>query len=196
METLSPATILQFSLTVCVEYILCHRVLAWLIKLPQLDSSFQFPLRSLLDFISGKSKICSKIKYQSRESTPSQKSNAKGDDGRLCRRDVEEVINKLGLLYNPHGDKIQDGLSSDEVSKVFEDKEPSLEEVKDAFDVFDNNRDGFIDAKELQRVLCSLGFQEGYDVEQCKRMIKTFDVNRDGLIDFSEFLKLMESGFC
>ncbi|KAK9188953.1 hypothetical protein WN944_020358 [Citrus x changshan-huyou] len=78
---------------------------------------------------------------------------------------------------------------------LFEEKEPSLEEVKDAFDVFDENKDGFIDALELQRVLCILGMKEGFQLENCKKMIKTFDENGDGSIDFKEFVKFMESSF-
>ncbi|ESR56647.1 hypothetical protein CICLE_v10024475mg, partial [Citrus x clementina] len=84
---------------------------------------------------------------------------------------------------------------SRELSRLFEEKEPSLEEVKDAFDVFDENKDGFIDALELQRVLCILGMKEGFQLENCKKMIKTFDENGDGSIDFKEFVKFMESSF-
>ena len=79
----------------------------------------------------------------------------------------------------------------------FEEEEPSLGEVRAAFDVFDVNGDGFIDAGELQRVLCSLGLvEEGPEVENCQRMTSAFDENQDGLIDFCEFVKLMEKCFC
>ncbi|XVE83761.1 hypothetical protein DITRI_Ditri16bG0112500 [Diplodiscus trichospermus] len=75
-------------------------------------------------------------------------------------------------------------------------EEPSLEEVKQAFDVFDVNKDGFIDAEELQRVLCILGLKEGLKMENCIKMIKTFDKNGDDRIDFQEFVKFMENSFC
>ncbi|GFY84903.1 calcium-binding EF-hand family protein [Actinidia rufa] len=95
------------------------------------------------------------------------------EDGDLCKEDVEEVMTSL-----------------------FEEKEPGLNEVKEAFDVFDENRDGFLDAGELQRVLCNLGFKDGLDIEKCRRMIDAFDDNGDGTIDFTEFVKLVEKMFC
>ena len=79
---------------------------------------------------------------------------------------------------------------------MFEDQEPSLEEVKQAFDVFDENKDGFIDARELQRVLYILGLKEARELENCKKMIRNFDENQDGRIDFNEFVKIMENSFC
>ncbi|GFY82980.1 calcium-binding EF-hand family protein [Actinidia rufa] len=82
------------------------------------------------------------------------------------------------------------------MTSLFEEKEPGLDEVKEAFDVFDENRDGFLDAREIQRVLYNLGFKDGLEIERCKRMIDAFDDNGDGRIDFKEFVKLMENMFC
>ena len=62
--------------------------------------------------------------------------------------------------------------------------------------MFDVNKDGFIDAEELQRVLCALRFDEGRGIADCKSMIRNFDRNGDGKIDFQEFVKFMEDGFC
>ncbi|XVF03320.1 hypothetical protein REPUB_Repub04eG0251000 [Reevesia pubescens] len=80
---------------------------------------------------------------------------------------------------------------------MFDHEEPSLEEVKEAFDVFDENKDGFIDATELQRVLRCLGIKESLvQVEECARMIRLADEDEDGRINFNEFLKFMETCFC
>lgn len=81
----------------------------------------------------------------------------------------------------------------DELIKVFEERAPSMEELEGAFDVFDGNKDGFIEAEDLQRILCGLGFREGGEVADCEKMIGVFDDNGDGKIDFQEFVKLMES---
>lgn len=117
------------------------------------------------------------------------------DDGNLSREDVKMVMGRLGLFCSPESEELQDWFSSDDHLRPFE-EEPSLEEVKEAFDVFDENRDGFIDEKELQRVLCILGLKQGSEIEDCKKMIRIFDKNRDGRIDFNEFVKLMETSFC
>lgn len=120
----------------------------------------------------------------------------KKDDGNLSREDKEMVMERFGLFCSHESEELKDSFGSEELYGLFEEKEPSLEEVKEAFDVFDQNRDGFIDAKELQRVLCLLGLKEGSELQDCKKMIKTFDENRDGKIDFHEFVKFMEKNFC
>ncbi|XP_022774503.1 probable calcium-binding protein CML45 [Durio zibethinus] len=119
----------------------------------------------------------------------------KEDDGRFHRKDVEKVMGKLGLFCSQESEELNKSFGSDELSRLFE-EEPSLEEVKQAFDVFDVNKDGFIDAEELQRVLLILGLKEGLKLENCNTMIKTFDENGDGRIDFQEFVKFMENSFC
>jgi len=114
----------------------------------------------------------------------------------ISRGDAEEVMERLGIFCSSEDGRLQEKLDPDDLSKLFEEKEPSLDEVKGAFDVFDENSDGFIDSKELQRVLSVLGFKEGGDMENCRRMIGLFDENGDGRIDFGEFVKIMENSFC
>ncbi|XP_057948045.1 probable calcium-binding protein CML46 [Malania oleifera] len=120
-------------------------------------------------------------------------------DGKACsKRDVEMVMETMGIwgCDASEDEKHGEGLGCDEVSNLFEEEEPRLEEVEEAFRVFDENRDGFIDAGELQRLLCVLGFKEGSEIEGCNRMIRAYDENGDGRIDFNEFVKLMENSFC
>ncbi|KAH0908464.1 hypothetical protein HID58_031785 [Brassica napus] len=118
------------------------------------------------------------------------------EEDELCKEDAEIVMRSLGLSPDSESDGLQERYSSKEISSLFEEKEASLEEVKQAFDVFDENRDGFIDTTELQRVLTTLGFKEGSCVENCMVMIRSLDGNKDGIIDFNEFLKFMENSFC
>lgn len=103
-------------------------------------------------------------------------------------------MDRLGVTYYCDGENLLEGVVADELSQLFE-EEPSLEEAKEAFDVFDENKDGFVDASELQRVLCSLGLKEGSEVEDCRKMIKVFDEDNDGQINFKEFVKFLEIGF-
>lgn len=119
-------------------------------------------------------------------------SSEKKDDESLSRVDVETIMESLGICCSPEGEDPQQRFSSKELSGLFDEKEPSLEEVKEAFDVFDENRDGFIDARELQRVLRNLGLKEGEELHNCEKMIRAFNEKGDGRIDFNGFVKFME----
>ncbi|GKV17099.1 hypothetical protein SLEP1_g27643 [Rubroshorea leprosula] len=68
------------------------------------------------------------------------------------------------------------------------------EELKEAFDVFDQDKDGLISVEELRMVLCSLGLNEGKKMEDCKAMIKKVDMDGDGMVNFDEFKRMMKGG--
>ncbi|CAI9775229.1 unnamed protein product [Fraxinus pennsylvanica] len=103
--------------------------------------------------------------------------------------ELNMVMDRLNIVRAEDGEDSIFGV--DKFSALF-DEQPSLQEVKETFDVFDEKKDGFIDANELQRVLCRHGLKEGCELEECRRMIRAFDENGDGLIDFIEFVKFME----
>ncbi|KAK1383609.1 putative calcium-binding protein CML45 [Heracleum sosnowskyi] len=113
----------------------------------------------------------------------------------VISQDLHPPPSNANPRYRPEDLNLQKRFSSDEFSHMFEEKEASLDEVKDAFDVFDDNKDGFIDATELQRVARALRLNEFSEIENCKRMISVFDENGDGRIDFEEFVKLMDESF-
>ncbi|KAK3213159.1 hypothetical protein Dsin_017865 [Dipteronia sinensis] len=68
------------------------------------------------------------------------------------------------------------------------------EDLKDAFDVFDKDKDGLISGEELGLVLSSLGLNEGKKIENCREMIRKVDMDGDGMVNFDEFKKMMKSG--
>ncbi|XP_042510207.1 probable calcium-binding protein CML45 [Macadamia integrifolia] len=198
MEIRTPNTI-SSSLPVAgfVGIPIFHRILNWVFQMPY--SSFLSLLQLKHGFGINEPNHWFEIKNHCPEVLASKQAfweDKEGDDGKLRRKDLEVVMEKLGIFCNPNDETAQERLGCEEFSVMFEDEEPSLEEVKDAFDVFDQNRDGFIDAMELQRVLHCLGLcRGGFKMEECKRMMENFDTNKDGRIDFNEFLKLMESSF-
>ncbi|PIN20648.1 Calmodulin and related proteins (EF-Hand superfamily) [Handroanthus impetiginosus] len=102
----------------------------------------------------------------------------------LTREDVEIVMEKLGLIEEPLSDSF-------EVQNIFDRITPCLDEVRQAFRVFDENNDGFIEAEELRKVVSLFGLT-AYSEEECHRMIMAFDDNGDKRIDFDEFVKMME----
>ncbi|XP_078159573.1 putative calcium-binding protein CML46 [Carex rostrata] len=112
----------------------------------------------------------------------------------IMRREVGFVMTDIGIsALSQEGDEIRDFMNHEEFSTLFDQTEPGLHEVEEAFSVFDQNRDGFIDAKELQTVLINLGLREGTNVDACQSMIDKYDRNRKGKIDQTDFFKLVES---
>jgi calmodulin len=67
--------------------------------------------------------------------------------------------------------------------------EDKIAEFKEAFEIFDKDRDGFITIKELGEIMKNLG-QSPTDAE-LQDMINEVDVDGNGNIDFKEFLGLM-----
>jgi Ca2+-binding EF-hand superfamily protein len=67
--------------------------------------------------------------------------------------------------------------------------EDEVEEIKEAFDLFDTDGSGSIDPKELRAAMQSLGFEaKNATIYQ---MINDLDKNKSGNIDFDEFLDMM-----
>ncbi|CAO2829571.1 unnamed protein product [Amaranthus hypochondriacus] len=110
----------------------------------------------------------------------------------ISSSEVKMVMKRLGISSEGFDDEDKE---DNEVFKgMFGEEEPNLEEIWEAYKIFDVNNDGFIDAMELGRVLCCLGFlKEGLDVEKCKKMISGFDRDKDGLLDFNDFLNILHT---
>uniref|UniRef100_A0A0G4IFG4 EF-hand domain-containing protein n=1 Tax=Chromera velia CCMP2878 TaxID=1169474 RepID=A0A0G4IFG4_9ALVE len=67
--------------------------------------------------------------------------------------------------------------------------EEQKQEVKEAFDLFDTDGSGTIDAKELKVAMRALGFEP--KKEEVRKMIADIDKDGSGTIDFNEFLDMM-----
>jgi len=67
--------------------------------------------------------------------------------------------------------------------------EDEIEEMKEAFDLFDTDGSGSIDPKELRAAMQSLGFEAKN--QTIYQMITDLDKNKSGNIDFEEFLDMM-----
>ncbi|XP_009617565.1 calmodulin-like protein 3 [Nicotiana tabacum] len=65
-------------------------------------------------------------------------------------------------------------------------------DLKDAFDVFDYDKDGLISEEELSKILSSLGLRQGKKLDYCKEMIRKVDVDGDGMVNFDEFKKMIK----
>lgn len=72
------------------------------------------------------------------------------------------------------------------------DSDEVLENLKEAFSVFDIDKNGAISADELQNVLKSLG--DECSIGECRKMISGVDRDGDGTISFEEFKVMMIRG--
>ncbi|GAU13158.1 hypothetical protein TSUD_179010 [Trifolium subterraneum] len=134
-------------------------------------------------------------------------------DGKISTSELSELLSCLGYkdsiaakeaegmvnVLDSNGDGFVD---LEEFMVVMDDKEGKFgcetdkeqdEYLKDAFLVFDTDKNGLISAKELKRVLINLGFDH-CSMGECKLMIKRVDKNGDGFVDYEEFRSMMKSG--
>ncbi|XP_073001600.1 probable calcium-binding protein CML46 [Typha latifolia] len=170
-------------------FLFLYNILVWVI------TKFQKLLSSYISFLLSHTKpftVSSLVYDDQKKNTPSEQESDLG----LSREDMEAIIGRMSLSFTQEGEQLKENIGFDELSNLFEEEEPSFTEVKEAFSVFDENSDGFIDALDLQRVLPKLGFREGTDLHACKQMISAYDVNHDGRLDFIEFVKFLEISFC
>jgi centrin-1 len=67
--------------------------------------------------------------------------------------------------------------------------EEQRQEIKEAFDLFDSEGTGAIDAKELKVAMRALGFEP--KKEEVRRILQEIDKNGDGVIKFEDFMEIM-----
>lgn len=65
-------------------------------------------------------------------------------------------------------------------------------ELKDAFDLYDIDKNGLISANELHKVMRMLGLK--CTLGDCTKMIRQVDQDGDGNVNFEEFKKMMTNG--
>ncbi|MBA0686499.1 hypothetical protein Goari_014098 [Gossypium aridum] len=129
----------------------------------------------------------------------------KNGDGKICRDELKSTLSALGFSFSSDEvdlimlemDKDGNGYIDVEEFIAFhgisgidgDEKQCDNKELKDAFDIYDLNKDGLISANELHAVLKRLG--EKYSLSDCQRMISQVDKDGDGSVDFEEFKKMM-----
>mmetsp|Transcript_24345 Transcript_24345/g.41895 ORF Transcript_24345/g.41895 Transcript_24345/m.41895 type:complete len:164 (-) Transcript_24345:1032-1523(-) len=127
----------------------------------------------------------------------------KDGDGRLSKRDLADVMKKLGQSMTE--DQLQklvmdvgkDGNGDIEFSDFLAVMTKNLSdnqtehELQKAFNFFDKDNDGLISAVELRDVMLRLG--ENVTVEECAAIIDEADQNGDGKIDFHDFCTILMS---
>merc|ERR1711879_618479 len=64
-----------------------------------------------------------------------------------------------------------------------------LDEIREAFSLFDSDASGMIDVRELKAAMRALGFE--VKNEELKKMVTDIDNDGNGTTEFSEFLQMM-----
>ena len=67
--------------------------------------------------------------------------------------------------------------------------EEQIEEIREAFNLFDTDGSGSIDYKELKAAMRALGFETKKD--EMQRIIEEIDADGSGEIEFPEFMQMM-----
>merc|ERR1711881_532415 len=67
--------------------------------------------------------------------------------------------------------------------------EEQLDEIREAFSLFDSDASGAIDVRELKAAMRALGFE--VKNEELKKMVSDVDNDGNGTIEFNEFLQMM-----
>lgn len=126
-------------------------------------------------------------------------------DGKICASELGSIMGSLG--HHPTEDELEnmikevdaDGDGFINLGEFIElntkdiDSTEVLENLKDAFSIFDIDKNGLITAEELLDVLRSLG--ENCTITDSQKMIAGADRDGDGMINFDEFKDMMKMGF-
>ncbi|KAJ8900296.1 hypothetical protein K2173_024936 [Erythroxylum novogranatense] len=122
-------------------------------------------------------------------------------DGKISSHELSQLLSVFG--YNKsEATKVAEGMlrEMDCDGDGFVDLNEFIDAVSggeeeylvDAFRTFDLDKNGLISARELQKVLSSLG-SEDCSLRDCRLMIKGVDKDGDGFVDFKEFRSMMNS---
>ncbi|KAJ8772169.1 hypothetical protein K2173_027346 [Erythroxylum novogranatense] len=118
-------------------------------------------------------------------------------DGKISLDELGDVLKSMGSTYTQAEldrvmkdvDADKDGfINLEEFSHLCR-SSSGVSDLRDAFDLYDQNKDGLISSAELHKVLNSLGIR--CSAEECVKMISSVDSDGDGSVNFEEFQKMM-----
>nr|XP_043625928.1 probable calcium-binding protein CML25 [Erigeron canadensis] len=150
-----------------------------------------------------KSSSDSRIRIEEELEQVFKKFDANGD-GKICASELGSIMASLGQqptedeLTNMIKEVDGDGDGFINLHEFIElntrdiDSTEVLENLKNAFSVFDIDNNGLITAEELQNVLRKLG--DTCSITESKKMIAGADRDGDGMINFDEFKDMMMMG--
>ncbi|CAN8235034.1 unnamed protein product [Cochlearia groenlandica] len=120
-------------------------------------------------------------------------------DGKISVSELGNVFKSMGTNYtetelNQVLDEIdidRDGYINQEEFAAICHSSSTAAEIREAFDLYDQDKNGLISSSEIHKVLNRLGMS--CSVEDCVRMIGHVDSDGDGNVNLEEFKKMMTS---
>ncbi|KEI38895.1 uncharacterized protein L969DRAFT_50490 [Mixia osmundae IAM 14324] len=121
-------------------------------------------------------------------------------DGMLDYHEVKVAFRALGFdlkkaevlkLLRDHDENGRSLMSFESFQRITTDKmltRDPLDEIRRAFQLFDDDKTGKIDIRNLRRVAKEIG--ENLDDDELTAMIEEFDLDQDGMISEQEFVRL------
>merc|ERR1712216_855291 len=88
-----------------------------------------------------------------------------------------------------HGDTSRTNMGRKSAKKKGGLSEEQMEEIREAFNLFDGDQSGAIDVRELKAAMRALGFE--VKNEELKKMVSDVDNDGNGTFEFQEFLQMM-----
>ncbi|XP_034242006.1 neo-calmodulin-like isoform X8 [Thrips palmi] len=123
------------------------------------------------------------------------------EDGTITMAELGVVMRSLGQrpteteLRDMVNEVDQDGNGTIEFNEFLQMMSKKMkgadgeEELREAFRVFDKNKDGLISSSELRHVMTSLG--EKLSDEEVDDMIREADLDGDGMVNYEEFVTIL-----
>jgi len=102
---------------------------------------------------------------------------------------TEDEINELVMESDMNGDGTLQLNEFIEMMKKKSSESDQTEELRMAFHMFDRNKDGYVDAKELKSLLTTMG--ERLTQEELEEFMRLADMDGDCKLDYEEFAKVM-----
>lgn len=104
---------------------------------------------------------------------------------------TEDEILELVMESDLNGDGTIDFEEFAEMMKKKSSETDQTEGLKEAFKIFDRNKNGQIETVELKNVLNMMG--QSLTDEEFEMFWREADLNNDGKLDYDEFIKIMTS---
>ncbi|CAI2357420.1 unnamed protein product [Caenorhabditis sp. 36 PRJEB53466] len=123
------------------------------------------------------------------------------NDGRITIDELEKAMQKCGqrptklelrlIMY--HGDNDQNGvITFDEFAHLMNGTSSmsnyTYDQLREQFDMFDKDKDGFIEKMEMISIVRELSLQASFPRQVVEQLFNEADIDGDGKISFEEFV--------